>query len=77
MAELESYTERETRPQRELIEIDDELMQDIEELVHTRSNFLLLNILQDLYPADIAHILNRLEGEIDLQFYSLTPCLLQ
>jgi len=67
MAELESYTERETRPQRELIEIDDELMQDIEELVRTRSNFLLLNILQDLYPADIAHILNRLEGD-DLEF---------
>ena len=67
MAELDLQTAKEGRQQRELIEIDDELMQDIEELVRTRSNFLLLNILQDLYPADIAHILNRLEGE-DLEF---------
>ena len=67
MAELEPHTEKEVRAQRELIEIDDELMEDIEELVRTRSNFLLLNILQDLYPADIAHILNRLAGE-DLDF---------
>jgi magnesium transporter len=67
MAEFERHTEREARQQRELIEVDDELMQDIEELVRTRSNFLLLNILQDLYPADIAHILNRLDGD-DVEF---------
>ena len=67
MAELEFKTEAEPRQQRELIEVDDELMRDIEELVQTRSNFLLLNILQDLYPADIAHILERLGGD-DLEF---------
>lgn len=67
MAELEYQTEKEPRQQRELIEVDDELMQDFEELVRTRSNFLLLNILQDLYPADIAQILERLEGD-DLEF---------
>jgi magnesium transporter len=48
---------------RELIEVDDELMLDIEDLVRSRSDFLLLNILQDLYPADIAHIMNRLDTE--------------
>jgi magnesium transporter len=48
---------------RELIEVDDELMQDIVDIVRTRSDFLLLNILQDIYPADIAHITNRLDNE--------------
>ncbi len=46
---------------RELIEVDDELLQDIGDIIQTRSDFLLLNILQDLKPADIAHIMNRLE----------------
>lgn len=45
----------------ELIEVDNELLQDIGDIIHTRSDFLLLNILQDLNPADIAHIMNRLE----------------
>lgn len=67
MAELETQAEKSTRQQRELIEVDDELMRDIQELVQTRSNFLLLNILQDLYPADIARILEHLEGD-DLEF---------
>lgn len=48
---------------REQIEVDDELMKDIEEIVRTRSDFLLLNILQDLTPPDIAHITNRLDAE--------------
>lgn len=47
----------------ELIEVDDELMEDIEDLVRTKSDFLLLNIIQDLYPADVAHILNRLDQD--------------
>jgi len=46
---------------RELIEVDDELVQDIAEIIQTRSDFLLLNILQDLKAADIAHIMNRLD----------------
>ncbi|HEY5615601.1 MAG TPA: magnesium transporter [Bacteroidota bacterium] len=49
--------------QKTLLEVDDELMRDLEDLVHSRSDFLVLNILQDLYPADIAHIINRLEKE--------------
>lgn len=54
---------------RELIEVDDELMQDIEDIVRSKSEFLLLNILQDIYPSDIAHIINRLEvDECDFVF---------
>src|SRR3990172_1514763 len=60
--------------QRELIEVDDELMQDIEELVHSKSDFLILNILRDLYPADIAHIINRLETDEESEYvFRLVP----
>jgi magnesium transporter len=59
---------------RELIEVDDELMQDIEELVHSKSDFLILNILRDLYPADIAHIINRLETDEEAEYvFKLVP----
>ncbi|HXG39151.1 MAG TPA: magnesium transporter [Bacteroidota bacterium] len=58
---------------RELIEVDDELMVDIEDLVRSRSDFLLLNILQDLYPADIAHIMNRLDTEQAEYVFGLLP----
>lgn len=61
MANLEEN--KEFPSDRELIEVDDELVQDIEDIVKSRSEFLLLNILQDLYPADIAHIMNRLDVE--------------
>ncbi|MEX2117645.1 MAG: magnesium transporter [Bacteroidota bacterium] len=56
---------------RELIEVDDELLQDIGEIIRTRSDFLLLNILQDLKPADIAHIMNRLEDPEAEYLFSL------
>lgn len=51
------------QPQRGVrsIEVDDELMQDIQDLVETRATPILLNILTDLHPADIADIINRLE----------------
>lgn len=62
MPELESERNPQEEP-RELIEVDDELLQDIGDIIHTRSDFLLLNILQDLKPADVAHIMNRLEDE--------------
>jgi magnesium transporter len=63
-----------TPPQpRELIEVDDELMHDIEDLVRSKSDFLLLNIIQDLYPADIAHIMNRLDHEQAEYLFGLLP----
>lgn len=57
----------------ELIEVDDELMEDIEDLVRSKSDFLLLNILQDLYPADVAHILNRLDKDEAEYVFKLLP----
>lgn len=54
----------ETSPEvRETIEVDDELFSDLEDLVKSRSDYLVLNIIQDLLPGDIAHILNRLAME--------------
>lgn len=44
------------------IDVDEELMQDIRELVHERAMPVLWNILVDLHPADIANIIDHLEG---------------
>jgi len=66
------HTEPTPQP-RESIEVDDELMRDLEDLVRSRSDFLVLNILQDLYPADIAHIMNRLEMEDADYLFRLLP----
>lgn len=49
--------------EREVLEVDDELFRDLEDLVKSRSDYLVLNIIQDILPGDIAHILNRLEME--------------
>jgi magnesium transporter len=57
----------------ELIEVDDELMADIEDLVRSRSDYLVLNILQDLHAGDIAHIVNRLEVEDGEYVFELLP----
>ncbi len=45
------------------VDVDDELLSDILDLIHARSENLLKNILNDLYPADIAHLINRIEIE--------------
>ncbi len=45
----------------DFIEVDDELIEDILDLIRSKSDLLLKNIINDLYPADIAHIINRLE----------------
>jgi len=73
MVEQEENTESLTKQDRQLIEVDDELIQDIEDIVRSRSEFLLLNILQDLYPADVAHIINRLEVEETNFVFNLLP----
>ena len=57
----------------ELIEVDDELMEDLKDLIDSRSDLLIKNILNDLYPSDIAHIINRLdEAEGDHVFSLLS-----
>jgi len=68
----ESENQRETGI-RQLIEVDNELMEDILEIVRSRSDFLLLNILRDLYSSDIAHIMNRLEVEEAEYVFGILP----
>jgi len=63
-------TEEKFLPQN-LIEVDSELTDDILDLIRSRSDFLLKNIISDLYPADIAHIINRLEFEDGDYLFSL------
>ena len=63
-------TEEAYSPQ-ELIEVDDELMDDLRDLIHSKSDFLIKNILSDLYPTDIAHIISRLEFEEGDYLFSL------
>jgi len=53
------------------IEVDEELMRDIRELVAERARPLLLNILLDLHAADIADIIDHLEGEDRLFVFEL------
>ena len=57
----------------EVLEVDDELMQDIEELVRSKSDYLLLNIIQDLRPEDIGHIINRLTPEEGVYVFGMLP----
>ncbi len=73
MIDEERDTEQVPTQPRHLIEVDDELMDDLEDLVRSRSDFLILNILQDLYPADIAHIINRFETEEAEYIFKLIP----
>ncbi len=64
----------ETSPEpREVLEVDDELLQDIEDLVRSRSDYLILNIIQDLQPADLAHILNRLNTDDASYLFGMLP----
>lgn len=56
-----------------LIEVDDELMADLRDLIGSKSDFLIKNIFNDLYPIDIAHIINRLEFEEGDYLFSLLP----
>ncbi len=53
------------------LEVDDELLRDLEDLVKSRSDYLVLNIIQDLDPGDIGHILNRLEMEDALYVFGM------
>jgi len=48
---------------RAVIEIDEELLNDISDLIRSNSEVLLQNILADIYPADIALIIDNLEDE--------------
>lgn len=53
------------------LDVDDELLNDIRDLILSKSDLLIKNILNDLYPADIAHLINRLEFEEGDYIFSL------
>ena len=73
MVDEEKDIEQAPTQPRHLIEVDDELMDDLEDLVRSRSDFLILNILQDLYPADIANIINRVDTSEAEYIFKLIP----
>ena len=49
--------------ERSKIEIDKEFLNDIKDLVDSKAEYLLKNILSDLHPSDISEILDHLDEE--------------
>ncbi len=56
---------------RAVIEVDEQLLNDISELIESRSDTLLINIIADVYPADIAEIINNLDDRHSLYLFKL------
>lgn len=56
-----------------VIKIDDQLLNDISDLIESKSNTLLTNILSDIYAPDIALIINNLEPPHALELFKLLP----
>ncbi len=56
---------------RAVIEVDEQLLNDITDLVESKSDILLRNILADIYPSDIAQIINSLDDEPGLQLFKI------
>src|ERR1041384_323321 len=60
-------------PNRAVIDVDEQLLNDISDLIHSKSDVLLNNILADIYPADIALIINNLDDEDALALFKILP----
>lgn len=71
MADNESI--HEPNDERSVLELDDELRRDLEDLIRSRSDYMVLNIIQDLKPVDIAHILDGLNDEDSLYLFGMLP----
>jgi magnesium transporter len=56
---------------RAVIDVDAQLLGDISDLIESRSDTLLRNILADIYPADIALIIDNLTDEEGLYLFQL------
>lgn len=56
---------------RAVIEVDQQLTGDISDLIASGSDTLLKNILADIYPADIAQIIDNLNDEEGLELFKL------
>ncbi|MBZ0201702.1 MAG: magnesium transporter [Ignavibacteria bacterium] len=61
----------ERKQNRAVIEIDVQLLSDISDLIGSKSDTLLKNILADIYPADIALIIDNLTQEEGLALFQL------
>lgn len=61
----------EKKQHRAVIEVDEQLLSDISDLVTSSSDTLLKNILADIYPADIALIIDNLKDEEGLDLFKL------
>ncbi len=56
---------------RAVIEVDEQLLTDIKDLIESKSDTLLKNILADIYPSDIALIINNLDDEDCLELFKI------
>jgi magnesium transporter len=61
------------RQHRAVIEVDDQLLNDITDLIQSKSDILLKNIIADIYPSDIASIINGLDDENGLELFKILP----
>jgi magnesium transporter len=61
----------EKKQNRAVIEVDEQLLNDISDLIESKSFVLLKNILADIYPSDIAQIINYLEDEQGLELFNI------
>ena len=61
------------KEERGSLELDDELRYDLEDLIRSRSDYMVLNIIQDLKPADIALILDGLDDEDGVYLFGMLP----
>jgi magnesium transporter len=61
------------KPNRAVIEVDEQLLSDISDLIENKSETLLTNILADIYPSDIALIINNLEDSQGLELFRILP----
>ncbi len=61
----------EKKQHRAVIDVDEQLLSDISDLIESNSDTLLRNILQDIYPPDIALILDNLEENESLALFKL------
>jgi magnesium transporter len=56
---------------RAVIDIDEELLDDISDLISSKSEVLLQNILADIYPSDIALIIDNLDDQESFWLFNI------
>ncbi len=63
----------EKKTNRAVIDVDEQLLSDISDLIRNKSDTLLKNILADIYPSDIALIINSLEDSRGPELFRILP----